>query len=111
MELEVGDEIYNNMITLLEQKLEIPDSFIETKDFYDLIKTFSVSEKSVCKVVKSRICCMDWHSSSAKLLLSVGDQEGNIGKYLLWIFTLSKCYGSMVLNVHLFITVFRFVGC
>ena len=86
MDLEGEDGFYDNMITLLDQKMEILDSFKETRDFYDLIKNFSLSEKSVCKVVQSRICCMDWHSSTAKLLLSVGDEEGNIG-----IFMFFKC--------------------
>lgn len=71
------------MIPLLEIKGELEKLPTEQQDFLKVMKNFTVNEEGVAKVVKSRIYSLNWHPSSSKLLVAVGDRDGNIGNYIL----------------------------
>lgn len=67
------------MIPLLEKEGELEKLPADLQDFLKLMKSFNIKEEGVAKVVKSRIYSLAWHPSASKLLVAVGDRDGNIG--------------------------------
>ncbi|XP_046452338.1 WD repeat-containing protein 76-like [Daphnia pulex] len=67
------------MIPLLEKEGELEKLPADQQDFLKLMKSFSINEEGVAKVSKSRIYSLVWHPSNCKLLVAVGDRDGNIG--------------------------------
>lgn len=71
------------IIPLLEIKEEFEKLPSDQQDFLKLMKSFTIKDEGIAKVVKSRIYSLNWHPSSSKLLLAAGDRDGNIGIRLL----------------------------
>jgi hypothetical protein len=67
------------MIPLLEKEGELEKLPADQQDFLKLMKSFTIHEEGVAKVSKSRIYSLAWHPSNCKLLVAVGDRDGNVG--------------------------------
>ena len=70
------------MIPLLEKENELEKLPSDVQNFLKLMKSFTINENGVARVLKSRIYSMAWHPSACKLLLAAGDRDGSIGKSL-----------------------------
>lgn len=72
-------KLMDEMIPLLEKEGELEKLPEDQQDFLKLMKSFHIQEEGVAKVTKSRIYSLDWHPSTCKLLLAVGDRDGHVG--------------------------------
>lgn len=77
--VEDSTKFMEAMIPLLEKEGELEKLPADLRSFMKVLKTFDMREEGVAKVTKARIYSMNWHPSSAKLLLAAGDRDGNIG--------------------------------
>jgi hypothetical protein len=75
------------MIPLLEKEGELEKLPADQQDFLKLMKSFSINEEGVAKVSKSRIYSLAWHPSNCKLLVAVGDRDGNFGNDIHCLFS------------------------
>ncbi len=72
------------MVPLLEKEGELEKLPADQQAFLKLMKSFTICEEGVAKVTKARIYSLAWHPSTCKLLVAVGDRDGNIGNH--WSF-------------------------
>ena len=74
------------------------------EDFLKLMKSFTIHEEGVAKVSKSRIYSLAWHPSNCKLLVAVGDRDGNVGNdnccffVVVFVFAMSNLLANIVNN-------------